>query len=301
MNVTWFNQAWLADRLKPGVRMLLSGRLTGSGFRPDAYEILGAETTGARRRDPIRDQPGPPTGLHTTGIVPIHPSGEGLRVQKIREWVWAALRLAPDALEPLPERGARPASAPGRRRCPRRDPFPDLTEAAAPRPPATRLRGALPPPGRAPGAPWRAPAALDAPPHSAPPGDLVGGWLDQLPFEPTADQLGAFDELDADLGSTQADAAAADGRGRLGQDGGRPLRDVAGARGGQAGGADGADRDARGAALRHPRAAACRLGHPDRPADRLDPGRPAPRAARPARDRRAAARRRNPRADRADG
>ena len=96
MKVTWFNQAWLADRLKPGVRLLLSGRLDGGGFRPDAYEILAAHSPESGGSDPIRDQPGPPSGLHTTGIVPIHPSGEGLRVQKIREWVWSALAQARD-------------------------------------------------------------------------------------------------------------------------------------------------------------------------------------------------------------
>ena len=97
-----------------------------------------------------------------------------------------------------------------------------------------------------------------------------------------------------------ADAAAADGGGRLGQDGGRPLRDAAGARVGPAGGADGADRDPRRAALRDARSPARRPADADRAADRLDPGGPAPRHARPARDRRAAAARRDPCADRAD-
>ena len=202
MNVTWFNQAWLADRLKPGVRMLLSGRLTGSGFRPDAYEILGAETDGARGRDPIRDQPGPPTGLHTTGIVPIHPSGEGLRVQKIREWVWAALRLAPDALEPLPSEVRARRRLPGAADARVAIHFPTSTEAAARarrrlayeelflHQAALQLRRG------------ERRSALTAAALGAP-GELVGGWLDQLPFEPTADQLGAFDELDADLASTR--------------------------------------------------------------------------------------------------
>ena len=202
MNVTWFNQAWLADRLKPGVRMLLSGRLTGSGFRPDAYEILGAETAGARGRDPIRDQPGPPTGLHTTGIVPIHPSGEGLRVQKIREWVWAALRLAPDALEPLPSEVRARRRLPGAADARVAIHFPTSTEAAAR---ARRrlayeelfLHQAALQVRRGERRSALTAAALGAP------GELVGGWLDQLPFEPTADQLGAFDELDADLASTR--------------------------------------------------------------------------------------------------
>ena len=33
------------------------------------------------------------------------------------------------------------------------------------------------------------------------PGELVGRWVESLPFEPTADQLAAFDEIDGDLDS----------------------------------------------------------------------------------------------------
>ena len=33
------------------------------------------------------------------------------------------------------------------------------------------------------------------------PGELVARWLESLPFEPTAGQLAAFDEIDADLDS----------------------------------------------------------------------------------------------------
>ena len=38
-------------------------------------------------------------------------------------------------------------------------------------------------------------------PRLGEPGELVGRWLDSLPFEPTGDQLAAFDEIDADLDS----------------------------------------------------------------------------------------------------
>ncbi len=103
VEVVWFNQAWLAEKLRPGVRLLLSGRLDGRSFRPDAFEIVdGAAGGGKERPSPLRDGPDPPRGLHTTGIVPVHASGEGLRVQRIREWVWAALALAGAVLEPLP-------------------------------------------------------------------------------------------------------------------------------------------------------------------------------------------------------
>jgi ATP-dependent DNA helicase RecG len=99
----WFNQAWLAEKLVAGSRLLLNGRLDRREFRVDAHEFIDEQAEGSGSgRDPIRDAPGPPRGLHTTGIVPVHPSGDGLRVQKLREWTWGALALAPDVLEPLP-------------------------------------------------------------------------------------------------------------------------------------------------------------------------------------------------------
>ena len=38
-------------------------------------------------------------------------------------------------------------------------------------------------------------------PRFGKPGDLVARWLDSLPFEPTGDQLRAFDEIEGDLDS----------------------------------------------------------------------------------------------------
>ena len=38
-------------------------------------------------------------------------------------------------------------------------------------------------------------------PRFGKPGDLVARWLDSLPFEPTGDQLKAFDEIEVDLDS----------------------------------------------------------------------------------------------------
>ncbi len=202
MSVTWFNQAWLADRLKPGARMLLSGRLDRKGFRPDAYEILGPESAGAGGVDPIRDRPGPPAGLHTTGLVPIHPSGEGLRTQKIREWVWIALQWAPDVIEPLPAEVRCRRGLPGAADARIAIHFPPAKEAAAL---ARRrlayeelfLHQAALQVRRGERRDAREAAALDAP------GDLVADWIEGLPFEPTADQLAAFDRIDADLESSR--------------------------------------------------------------------------------------------------
>ena len=70
-----------------------------------------------------------------------------------------------------------------------------------------------------------------------------------------------------------ADAAAADGRGRLGQDRRRALRDAARGRARRAGGADGADGDARRAALRDAADADARRAGAGGAAHRLDAAR----------------------------
>src|ERR687892_217671 len=68
----WFNQPWLAEQLEEGTRVLLHGKLDKSGFRVDAHEV-------------VRDGDDPSTGLHTTGIVPVHPASARLRAQKLRD------------------------------------------------------------------------------------------------------------------------------------------------------------------------------------------------------------------------
>jgi ATP-dependent DNA helicase RecG len=88
MKAVWFNQAWLAEKLRPGTRVLMHGRNDRSGFRVEAHEIAGEK--------------GEAAGLHTTGIVPVHPASERLKASRLREWAHRALALAGDALEPLP-------------------------------------------------------------------------------------------------------------------------------------------------------------------------------------------------------
>lgn len=200
LSVSWFNQAWLAERMQPGTRMQIVGRLDGRGFKPEAQEFLGKADAKAQGggRDPVRDAPGPPSGLHTEGIVPIHPAGEGVRVQRLREWTWSALALAPDVIEALPSEILRRRDLAGaadsrvaihfprddrdiaesRRRLAYEELL--LHQAAL----LTR-RG-------------ERRAELEAEPLGGP-GDLVTSWIAGLPYELTRDQRGAVDEIDSDL------------------------------------------------------------------------------------------------------
>jgi len=181
----WFNQAWLVDRLKEGTKLLLFGKLDRSGFRVEAHEVLGAGGPEA-------------AGIHTTGIVPVHPASERLRAQRLREWAWQALPLAPFAIEPLPaelraRRGLAPAgdalaaaqfpetleqAEQARRRLAFEELFLHQAALAARRSQREARRPGIP---------------------LAAPGELTGGWLESLPFELTGDQRNALEEIDSDL------------------------------------------------------------------------------------------------------
>src|SRR3954471_14667923 len=108
----WFNRAWLADRLVPGSRLLVRGKLEKRGFNVSEHEFLDANGSSA------------PAGLHTTGIVPVHPASEKLRPQRIREWVWQATPLARHAVEPIPGRLRRQLRMADAAEFPPRSPFP---------------------------------------------------------------------------------------------------------------------------------------------------------------------------------
>ncbi|HEX2708226.1 MAG TPA: ATP-dependent DNA helicase RecG [Solirubrobacterales bacterium] len=212
---TWFNQPWLADKLTPGTSLLLVGSRDKRGFRVSAHEVLStagtAEGRGPRTDIPARPQdssphqpPRPerpvPPGIHTTGLVPVHSATENLRPQRIREWAWQASQSAPNAIEGLPAEIRARRNLAGAGDALRAVHFPQSEEDLAQARErlafeelflhqailATRKRSHR--------------IARPAP-RFGKPGDLVGGWIDTLPFELTKDQLKALEDVDADLDS----------------------------------------------------------------------------------------------------
>ncbi len=182
VRATWFNQPWAAAKLIPGTELLLTGKLTGKGFTVGEWEVL-------RAADPP---------LSPASFVPVHPATEDLRPAKIREWAEQACKLAPNVVEGLSAelRTRRrlagvsdalvsahfPESAEelgeGRARLAFEELF--LHQALL----ATRKRT----------------HRLSRPaPRFGRPGETVGRWIAALPFEPTGDQLAAFDALETDL------------------------------------------------------------------------------------------------------
>ena len=273
MKAVWFNQAYLAERLRPGTRLLLNGKLDRAG-------LPGRDARDRRRRRWAAGAAPVATGLHTTGIVPVHGATRELSANRLREWAWQAIGRAGDAIEPLPaELRARRRLRLGGRRAALRATSP--TRPSRREPPATgspsrscclhqaalaMRRGAR-----------RESRARDR--RSSRPASWSSAGSPRCRSSPPAASAAPSHEIDADLGRRQADAAAADGRGRLGQDGGRPLRDAARARGRPPGGADGADRDARRAARGDPRPRCWRRSEA-RSRSRCSPGRPRRRARR---------------------
>jgi ATP-dependent DNA helicase RecG len=191
VKAVWFNRAWLADRLTPGTALLLRGKLEKRGFTVAEHELLDSPS-----------QRGP-AGLHTTGIVPVHPASERLRPQRIREWVWQALPLARHAVEPLPG-GVRARALPSAADALVASHFPadeHAAEAARERLAFEELfvyqaalvtrRGRRLASGR----------GLELPPAG---GERVLTWLDSLPFELTGDQRTAIEEIDSDLAGPES-------------------------------------------------------------------------------------------------
>jgi ATP-dependent DNA helicase RecG len=177
----WFNQAWLVERLTEGTRMRLSGKLERGGFRVAEHEF-------------VDDGP----GIHTTGVVPVHPAAERVAAKRIREWAWQARALARHAIEPLPaELRARrrlagvgdalaaahfPERLADAERARERLAFEELFlhQAAL----AARRQGRE---ASRPGVSF------------GEPGELVATWMGSLPFELTGDQREAIAEIDRDL------------------------------------------------------------------------------------------------------
>ncbi|HET7589576.1 MAG TPA: ATP-dependent DNA helicase RecG [Solirubrobacterales bacterium] len=184
VRATWFNQPWVAGKLTPGTGLLLTGKYSGRGFAVREWEM--ASGAGAVGED--------------EGLVPLHRATEAIRPQQIREWVEQAVGWAPNAIEGLPaELRARRGLA-GLGAALRAVHFPQRAEEVDEARSrlgfeelflhqsllATRKRSHR--------------TARPAP-RFGEPGELVARWLDSLPFEPTGDQLRAFDEIEADLDS----------------------------------------------------------------------------------------------------
>ena len=184
LRATWFNQPWVASKLVPGAQLLITGKRSDKGLAVSEWELSD----------------GPGDDSSPEGLVPIHAATEDLRRGQIRDWVQQAIVLAPNSIEGLPAELRCRRSLAGIADALRVVQFPeshDELEVAYERLAFEELflHQALLATRK------RAHRTARAAPRFGKPGDLVRRWLDSLPFEPTGDQLKAFDEIEVDLDS----------------------------------------------------------------------------------------------------
>jgi ATP-dependent DNA helicase RecG len=206
VRATWFNQPWVASKLAPGVGLLLTGKYSGRGFAIREWELLSdaASAGGEGAGDPEHLAQGSPNSPRQDPqpetIVPIHGATEAIRPQQIREWVSQAVALAPNAIEGLPSEMRARRCLSGLGDALRTVHFPEAVEEVDE---ARKRLGfeelflhqALLATRK------RTHRTARPAPRFGKPGELVGRWLESLPFEPTGDQLKAFDGIEGDLDS----------------------------------------------------------------------------------------------------
>jgi ATP-dependent DNA helicase RecG len=172
ISATWFNQPWLADRLRRGTHVRLRGRLGKYGFDVKAYDVGEARAT--------------------ADFAPVYPASEAVPSTRLRELARAALSAyGRDLVDPLPADLVMPL---------RRDAiaalhFPETEEEAE----RARRRLALDELLALQLAVLR---SRDEDAVAAPlgePGELIGRYRAALPFELTEHQEQAVAQIDADL------------------------------------------------------------------------------------------------------
>jgi ATP-dependent DNA helicase RecG len=106
VSVTWFNQPWLVDRLKPGTEVRLRGKLGRFGFEPRSYDIgdeagraVGARSSG---RASAASPPMLAASSATADFAPVYPAAEEIAAATVRRVVDAALPLTLHVPDPLP-------------------------------------------------------------------------------------------------------------------------------------------------------------------------------------------------------
>jgi len=184
VRATWFNQPWVAGKLTPGTQLLITGKRSDRGLAVSEWEMSD----------------GPREEASGEGMTPVHSSSENIRRSQIRDWVEQAIPVAPNAIEGLPAEMrtrrnlAAVADALAAVHFPR--------EADELKPAYDRLAFEELFLHQALLATRKSSHRTARPaPRLGKPGDLVARWLDSLPFEPTGDQLKAFDAIESDLDS----------------------------------------------------------------------------------------------------
>jgi ATP-dependent DNA helicase RecG len=180
VGATWFNQPWVADQLRPGMRIRVRGKNGRYGFDVKSYDLGAARAT--------------------ADFAPVYPAAEEIPAKTVRRAVEAALPHVDDYFDPLPadlrereslplKRDAlavlhRPESEDEAERGRQRLAFDELL----------MLQGAI--------ANRAAARSRTLAPSLGEPGELIARYRKALPFALTPYQEQAIREIDGDLGGT---------------------------------------------------------------------------------------------------
>ncbi len=306
IRATWFNQPWVAQKLTPGTQLLLTGTKGNRGFVVAEYEFVGGPRVLSQEEGGTAGSPravlGPPPPTPPAGeaeLVPVHPLAEGLRAKQVREWLEQAIGLAPNLIDGVPAAVRARYELAGVADAVKAMHFPRTTEEAEAARERLRfeelfLYQAILATRK------RSHRVARPAPKLGKSGERVGRWIEVVAVR--ADE-GSAEGLRRDRRGSRfrgADAAAADGRGRVGEDRGRSVLDAASVGSGLSGGADGTDGDTCRAARGDAGEAAGGRGDSVCAVDGGDAGGPAQGIPRAPRDRRVGADRRHACIDRAD-
>jgi ATP-dependent DNA helicase RecG len=208
IRATWFNQPWVAQKLTPGTQLLLTGTMGKRGFVVSEYEFGGvgprvlSKGEGGAAGSPraVLDPPPPAPPAGEAELVPVHPLSEGLKAQQVRDWLGQAVELASNVIEGLPADLRVRQGLAGVADAVVAMHFPKAVEEVEVARERLRfeelfLYQAILATRK------RTHRTARPAPKLGKPGEQVGRWIDSLPFEPTKDQLKAFDEIDRDLDS----------------------------------------------------------------------------------------------------
>ena len=142
VRATWFNQPWLAQKMKAGTRLLLTGSRDKRGFRVSEYEVVGegedvppagwvfrqesgaVVPEGGRGEKEDAAAPGGHPDPPSRRLVAVHPATEQLKAQRIRQWVEQAMQWVGNVPEPLPAELRMRRELGRSRRCRQGDAFP---------------------------------------------------------------------------------------------------------------------------------------------------------------------------------
>ncbi len=195
VKAVWYNQDYLAEKLVPGVVILIHGKLEkGRGgllFKVRAHEFStvkeGLDTN----------------GIHTLGLVPVYPSTEGLTTRKLRQMIWQLQDRVAYVADPIPASLLTELELPRRGDALKSLHFPvseqDATTARNRLVVEELLVQQLAVATRRRVRQKRSKAS-----KLGKPGSFVERWLSTLPFELTGDQKRAINDLEGSLDSNMA-------------------------------------------------------------------------------------------------